>query len=71
MSARLLLLVEIFSLRVLHFPAQDFLFESRRVCVALDLISIPVGDVESVAVLVPVVEVESPCEAGQGKGVLK
>jgi hypothetical protein len=67
MSARLLLLVEIFSLRVLHFPAQDFLFESHRV----ELISIPVGDVELVGALVPVVEVESPCEAGQGEGVLK
>jgi hypothetical protein len=67
MPARLLLLVEIFCLRVLHFPAQDFLFESHRV----ELISIPVGDVESVSALEPAVEVESPCEARQAEGVLR
>jgi hypothetical protein len=69
MLARLLLLVEIFSLRVLHFSAQDFLFESRRVCVAL-LELVPKA-AQWAAVPAPVVEVEYPREAGQGEGVLR
>jgi hypothetical protein len=61
MPARLLLLVEIFSPRVLRLQTQDFPFEPRRV----ELISIPVGDVELMGAPAPTVEVEYPCDAPQ------